>query len=343
VAGVATAVAVLTAGGTTMPAAADPAPAAPAAPAHPTISDLSRLQSSLAEATRQSQLAAADAQHAAAERVGLRVARDRAADTLAAARHELGQDVRRLYIAGANDPLQQIVGISPDLTGLSRVRTSVMSIDTRLLDRTRAADRELARLQQAADADRRRVLARAAVVEAAQERARALLDQAMSAWAKDQVAQAYLKALQRKLDDEARQVAAAVAPVWETPAGPAQPLGDQEATVRLLENTPPGQLPAGYHLTGQVLNGIASWYGPGFVGHPTSTGVPYDPERLTAAMLAVPLGTVVRVSANGTSVDVLVNDHGPYVGGRIIDLSHRAAQLLGIGLGPVTVEVLSKN
>ena len=93
-----------------------------------------------------------------------------------------------------------------------------------------------------------------------------------------------------------------------------------------------------------MLSGIASWYGPGFVGHPTSTGVPYDPERLTAAMLDVPLGTVVHVtSADGNSVNVLVNDHGPYVTGRIIDLSHRAAQVLGIGLGPVTVEVLAKN
>ena len=284
-----------------------------------------------------------DAEHAAAERVALRIARDQAEEALAAARQDLGADVRRLYIAGANDPMQQILGVTPDLTGLGRVRSSMLSVDSTLIARVREGDARLARLEAAAAKDRQRVLARAAVMESAQERARGLLDQARTAYATDRAVQAYLTALRRSLDEQAARVAAAVAPVWES-SGPVQSLGDQEPIVRLLENTPQGALPAGYHLTGQALQGIASWYGPGFVGHPTSTGVPYDPERLTAAMLAVPLGTVVHVtSAAGASVNLLVNDHGPYVDGRIIDLSHRAAQLLGIGLGPVTVQVLARD
>jgi 3D (Asp-Asp-Asp) domain-containing protein len=326
-------------------AAADPA--APGtglqAPAHPTVSDLSQLSAALADATHKAQQAAANAQHIAAEQVSLFVARDRAQDELTAARTALGADVRRLYIAGSTDPLQQVLGVTPDLTGLGRVRSSMLGVDTGLIERARTADRTLSKLETQAAADRRKVLAQAAVMESAQERARSLLDQAQTAYAKDQAVQTYLTALRKALDEQAQQVANAVAAVWES-GGSVQSLGDQEPIVELMEETPAGQLPAGYHRTGQVLAGIASWYGPGFVGHPTSTGVPYDPERLTAAMLAVPLGTVVHVtSQDGQSVNVLVNDHGPYVNGRIIDLSHRAAQVLGIGLGPVTVEVLAKN
>ena len=316
------------------------------APAHPTVADLSQLSAALADATRKSQQAAADAQHIFAEQASLFVARDEAADELSAARDALGADVRRLYIAGSADPLQQVLGVTPDLTGFGMVRSSLLGVDTGLIERAKAADRKLSKLEVQTAADRRKVLAQAAVMESAQERARSLLDQAQTAYAKDQAIQTYLTALRKALDEQAQQVANAVAPVWENggTGSPVQSLGDQEPIVELMEATPEGQLPAGYHRTGQVLAGIASWYGPGFVGHPTSTGVPYDPERLTAAMLDVPLGTVVHVtSSDGRSVNVLVNDHGPYVGGRIIDLSHRAAQILGIGLGPVTVEVLAKD
>ncbi len=86
----------------------------------------------------------------------------------------------------------------------------------------------------------------------------------------------------------------------------------------------------------------ASWYGPGFVGHPTSTGEPYDPNGLTAASRTLPLGSRVRVTnlRNGRSVIVRINDRGPYVRGRGLDLSERAAQQLGLarqGVGTVRI------
>jgi rare lipoprotein A len=59
-------------------------------------------------------------------------------------------------------------------------------------------------------------------------------------------------------------------------------------------------------------------------------------------MLTVPLGTVVRVTtASGASVSLLVNDHGPYVGDRILDVSMRANRILNLGMGPVHIEVLA--
>ncbi|PYX89067.1 MAG: septal ring lytic transglycosylase RlpA family lipoprotein [Acidobacteria bacterium] len=76
--------------------------------------------------------------------------------------------------------------------------------------------------------------------------------------------------------------------------------------------------------------GTASWYGAYFEGKPTASGEPYDMHDLTAAHPTLPLGTVVRVTnlRNGRSVIVRVNDRGPVVDGRIIDLSYNAAKAI---------------
>jgi rare lipoprotein A len=76
--------------------------------------------------------------------------------------------------------------------------------------------------------------------------------------------------------------------------------------------------------------GTASWYGQYFHGKPTASGEPYDMYDMTAASLTIPLGTYVRVTNlhNGRSVVVRVNDRGPVVEGRIIDLSYGAAEAL---------------
>jgi len=88
------------------------------------------------------------------------------------------------------------------------------------------------------------------------------------------------------------------------------------------------------------ITGVASWYGPGFHGHRTSSGAVYDQEDLTAASTLFPLGTHLLVTnlANGSAVEVVVNDHGPYIKGRQIDLSHKAARVLGM-IGPGTAQV----
>src|SRR5947209_19550651 len=76
--------------------------------------------------------------------------------------------------------------------------------------------------------------------------------------------------------------------------------------------------------------GKASWYGKQFHGRSTASGEPYDMFQFTAAHRQLPLGTWVRVTnlRNGHSITVRVNDRGPYVGNRIIDLSYGAAQML---------------
>jgi len=87
---------------------------------------------------------------------------------------------------------------------------------------------------------------------------------------------------------------------------------------------------------------VASWYGPGFAGHPTSSGEIYNPEGLTAASKTLPLGSHVRVTNpdTGRSVVVRINDRGPFVRGRSLDLSHGAARQIGLtGKGVGRVEV----
>ncbi|HSH85295.1 MAG TPA: septal ring lytic transglycosylase RlpA family protein [Guyparkeria sp.] len=88
--------------------------------------------------------------------------------------------------------------------------------------------------------------------------------------------------------------------------------------------------------------GIASWYGDKFHGRPTSSGEPYDMYQMTAAHKTLRLPAYVRVTnqINGKSVVVRVNDRGPFVGDRIIDLSYAAAHKIGMtGRGTVPVEI----
>jgi len=84
--------------------------------------------------------------------------------------------------------------------------------------------------------------------------------------------------------------------------------------------------------TKEVQYGVASWYGPDFHGKPTSSGEIYDMYQLTCAHNTFPLGTVVMVTnlENGKSLELKVNDRGPFVKERIIDLSYAAAQILGM-------------
>jgi len=91
---------------------------------------------------------------------------------------------------------------------------------------------------------------------------------------------------------------------------------------------------------GDEETGVASWYGHPYHGRPSSSGEIYDMEQLTAAHRTLPFGTVVEVRDldNGRAVSVRINDRGPFVEGRIIDLSRAAAREISM-LGPGTAHV----
>ena len=104
---------------------------------------------------------------------------------------------------------------------------------------------------------------------------------------------------------------------------------------------PPAERPA----VGTVVEGVASWYGPGYDGKRTSSGEVYDQDALTAAHACWAFGTRVRVTllSTGRSVVVRINDRFPSHKGRAIDLSRAAARAIGLvgpGTGEVRLEVI---
>ncbi|MFP4082430.1 MAG: septal ring lytic transglycosylase RlpA family protein [Candidatus Aminicenantes bacterium] len=102
-----------------------------------------------------------------------------------------------------------------------------------------------------------------------------------------------------------------------------------------------------YFPTGHIQTGLASWYGPGFHGERTSSKEIYDMYDMTAAHPNLPFGTYVMVTNlnNGKSAVVRINDRGPFIKGRVIDLSYAAARMLEMteeGVVPVKIEVIKE-
>jgi rare lipoprotein A len=163
--------------------------------------------------------------------------------------------------------------------------------------------------------------------------------------------------------DPRRWMAAAVLPLCllagcaARPSAPPSAAPDRPAAVRPEGPAPatvPGQ-PKPYRAlgrwyqpipdaTGFRQTGIASWYGTDFHGKPTSSGEIYDMHAMTAAHKTLPLGTLVRVRhlGNQRSIEVRINDRGPFVGDRVIDLSYEAARRLDVVRpGTALVEVVA--
>lgn len=97
-----------------------------------------------------------------------------------------------------------------------------------------------------------------------------------------------------------------------------------------------------------ALVGLASWYGSKYHGRLTASGEKYNMRAYTAAHKTLPFGTVVRVTntANDKSVDVKINDRGPFVKGRVIDLSQKSFQKIGHsnqGIVPIKIEIMDDS
>lgn len=113
---------------------------------------------------------------------------------------------------------------------------------------------------------------------------------------------------------------------------------------RLVGTGPSDGIPATFTSTGVAFEGDASWYGPGFEGNTTANGDIFDSRLYTVASKTLPFGTYLYVEYGGRGVVVYVNDRGPYVGARILDLSRSAAEAIGIsGVGWVRAEIIVKN
>jgi rare lipoprotein A len=151
-----------------------------------------------------------------------------------------------------------------------------------------------------------------------------------------------------------RPIASSSTPVSPAPKSPSAPAATSAATPEPSDKnaTPVPATPQATasnpssepeDTTSWQESGIASWYGPRFHGKRTASGERFNTNELTAAHKTLPFGTRVRVKSlsNGKEVVVRINDRGPFVKGRIIDLSHAAAQMLGLsGIKQVTLERL---
>lgn len=130
-------------------------------------------------------------------------------------------------------------------------------------------------------------------------------------------------------------------PVWSSPS--AEEFAVEDAHEAAL--APPLQQPSATPRLLRVVNGAASWYGPGFYGRQTASGERLRKGTLTAAHRTLPFGTRVRVTNldNGRSVVVRINDRGPFRYHRVIDLAHGAAselRMMRSGEIPVRLEIL---
>jgi rare lipoprotein A len=126
-------------------------------------------------------------------------------------------------------------------------------------------------------------------------------------------------------------------PTPSAPVGPASSGASKSAARQSPQLATPGEY---------VEEGNASWYGVPFNGRRTSNGEIYDMNTMTAAHRTLPFNSVIRVTnlTTGQQAEVRINDRGPFVAGRIIDLSFAAAKAAGIwgpGVGPVRLEMVS--
>lgn len=287
--------------------------------------------------TARASAANASLARASAREAVLRMDFDEALLAQQRARQLLAQQVRRAYENYQADPLSSwLAGLSSgDAPAADLAFRNTATATTLALRRLTGARAALAGLAHRLGRLRQRLLGPAVAAETALEQAQGLLSYETALFGQQQA----LAAQQARLRALSAQVTSLVA-VSATPAELATEAAQAPILAALVAAG--SGLPSGYAATPVTFTGIASWYGPGFIGNPTASGAPYDPEKLTCAMLAVPLGTVVHVAVGARAVNCLVNDRGPYVAGRIIDMSEAgAASLAYTGIVRVTVSVLA--
>jgi rare lipoprotein A (peptidoglycan hydrolase) len=313
---------------------------APAAADDVTAADLPRLQRELAAVTATAERLADELAQASARDGGLRIALQDLEEQRDAARDALEARAREVYMTAQPDPLARVreALVSPGLQRIAAAGHAASArVDQELVDAVAQESQQVRALRARVELFRAGLRAQAAGVLQAQDRARALLAQA-ERLAREDAERARLDALRAALDAVSATVTVALTPAQTRRSQRAQA---REAPVVALVEAAGAGYPAGYAPSGAVVEGEASWYGPGFVGNPTASGSPYDPERLTCAHKTLPLGTVVRVSRAGRAISCLVNDRGPYVGDRVIDLSRAGSRALGFdGVARVVIEVL---
>jgi peptidoglycan hydrolase CwlO-like protein len=281
---------------------------------------------------------AAKAGHAAIRLVDR--SRDVAAadEAVADARAELRARVRTAYELGPGSLLEAFLSAQTfaDISVAHEYTSHALSFDAHVLDRLQHAEAMLVSRQHAAEDAQARLEAQRRHLARLLAEMRHTLNTARRIADRFGLQVRRLEAQQQAVDEAAaQQTGLGGLSVGATGA-------DQSALLALLGPTGGRTCgtPEGLTDTGQSFSGDASWYGWDFAGQSTANGAIFDPRLFTAANRWLPFGTFLRVHYGGRCAIVLVNDRGPYVDGRVLDLSMAAAQYLGVGVSYVTADVL---
>ena len=301
--------------------------------------EVSALGRRLAELDRQRAALAARVAASSRELAALELQAHEARTAYTAARERYVDSAVEVYKQGPSSRLALLLSARnvAELAALARATTEVAELDLDALRDYLAAGEAAARAQRAIDRRKQALLDDQAQVTA-------LAAQFDATLAQRSVALGRLNAQIAELEAEARRRAQLAAARAQAAAAEAAAL----AGILVPDESGAGpasaeDLPRGFHPTGITFEGIASWYGPGFEGNPTANGEIFNPQAYTAASKELPFGTWLYVSYEGRGVIVRINDRGPYIRGRIIDLSAAAAQAIGLGLGWVEIEILIKT
>jgi peptidoglycan hydrolase CwlO-like protein len=240
------------------------------------------------------------------------------------------------YMNGPSSDLALILsaGSIPDMYSVAQALGHAADEDVRAIDELIAAREDAETSQAHIDARKQDLLAARAQADAVSQEIGSALAERRSVVA-DLASQ--IDALEAQAREAAEQAAGASSTGYAYSGGtPAD-----ELLALLGPAGPSAGVPEGFARTGITFEGTASWYGPGFEGNHTASGDVFDSSLYTAASKELPLHSYLYVEHEGRGVVVLINDRGPYVGDRILDLSHAAAQAIGIsGLGWIEAEVL---
>jgi len=247
----------------------------------------------------------------------------------------------RIYKRGAFDPLTVLLNADnlPELLSSADALSRIAEDDNQVVAdlNIAAADTRYkeAQLEELLAQDR----ALRAEQETRHERLVVLLEE-------QQASIALLTEQEREILDQVRALTAAARAQWRESSVPTGTVvGRATATV----DTHPGveylvsaYMPRQYRSTGETYAAVCSWYGPGFHGKTTASGQVFNQEDLTCASRTLPFGTVLALTRGSRRVIVYVNDRGPFIAGRDLDLSKAAAAALGFsGVQTVNVEVVT--
>jgi hypothetical protein len=254
------------------------------------------------------------------------------------AQERLDDRVRTTYELGSASLLEAYLSAETfaDLSVAHEYTSRTLAVDAIVLDRVERAEEALLKRQDAAERADASLAAQRSDLQRLLGDMRRTLNRARRVGDRFGLVVRRLETQQRAIDEaSARESGLGLLGVGATGA-------DQSSLLAMLG---PAQgrtceTPERLTDTGRGFSGEASWYGWEFAGQATASGAIFDPRLFTAANPWLPFGTFLRIHHGDRCAIVLVNDRGPYVDGRTVDLSMAAAEYLGIGVSDVTADIL---